>query len=396
MSSNLRTARPGDGPSNRLATVDLLRGLAIVLMALDHVREFLQAEQFDPLDLQRTTPALFFTRWITHFCPTIFILLAGAGIGLGVSDSRSRALQSRFILVRGVWLIVLELSVVHLAWFFNWQFHAALGQVIWAIGWSMICMAGLVFLPTRLIVASGVLVIAGHNAFDSVTSESFGDGRWLWSFLHTGGPISWGGMSIYIAYPLVPWVGLMAAGFGFGRFLRHPTPLRTRVTMVAGLLMMVAFAILRGGNIYGNPTPWTPQATSTFTVMSILNCQKYPPSLAYLLMTLGPTFALWPLWDRWRGPLAQLLIAFGRVPLFFYVLHLFVIHGLTVAIVYGQTQTVPDWLWSFPPGHAGAGAGVPLPVLYLVWIGVVSLHFPACLWYGRLKALYPGSVLRFL
>ncbi len=382
--------------SRRLPVVDLLRGLAIVLMALDHVREFLQVEQFDPLDLQHTTPALFFTRWMTHFCPSIFVLLAGVGIGLGLSGKRSRTQQARIVLIRGIWLVVLELTVVHLAWFFNWEFHAALGQVIWAIGWSMIFMAGLIFLPTWLIVSVGLTLILAHNAFDTVPADAFGEWKWVWSFLHAGGPISWSRYSIYIAYPLIPWVGVMAVGFGFGRFLLRKTPLRSRMIMTTGLLMMVAFVVLRGGNLYGNPTPWKPQSTPLLTVMSILNCQKYPPSLAYLLMTLGPTLAAWPLWERCRGPVANFLMTFGRVPLFFYVTHLFVIHGLTIAIVSTQTGTLPGWLWNFPPGHAGAGSGLPLPLVYLVWIGVVLLHYPLCRWYGRLKVRHPGSVLRFL
>lgn len=380
----------------RIAVVDLLRGLAIVLMALDHVREFLQAEQFDPLDLSQTTAPLFFTRWVTHFCPSLFILLAGAGIALGLSQSRSRWEQFRFVLVRGIWLVVLELTVVHLGWFFNVQFHSALGQVIWVIGWSMICMSVLLFLPAWLVTAFGLLLIFAHNAFDSVPAERFGEWAWLWRFLHAGGGIGWGKFYVHVAYPLIPWVGVMAAGFGFGKLLRQDAPARDRLITALGFAMIALFAVLRGGNIYGNPAVWAPQGTPLRTLLAILNTQKYPPSLAYLLMTLGPVFAAWPLWLRWRGPAARFLITFGRVPLFFYVVHLFIIHALTVGLVYLQLGTLPDWLWGFPPGHAGPGAGVRLPVLYLIWGGVVLLHYPLCLWYGRLKSRYPRSLLRFL
>lgn len=383
----------------RLATVDLLRGVAIVLMSLDHVREFLQAEQVDPLDLSQTTPALFLTRWITHFCPAVFVLLAGAGIGLGASDAKPRTEQVRFVLVRGIWLVMLELTFVHLGWFFNWKFHAALGQVIWVIGWSMICMAGLIFLPTRWIVAIGLVLIGGHNAFDrfdALSPQIFGSWNWIWSFLHGRGLISWNGFSIYIAYPLIPWVGVMAVGWGFGRFLRGNPPDRSRRIAWAGWLLIALFAVFRGLNIYGDPSPWSPQSTPMRTLLALLNCQKYPPSLAYLLMTLGPVLAAWPLWEKCRGPLASVLMIFGRVPLFFYLVHLFVIHGLTVGIVYLQTGTLPPWLWSFPPGHAGPGTGLPLWGVYLVWLGVMLLHVPLCLWYGRLKQRNPDSMMRFL
>jgi uncharacterized membrane protein len=383
-------------PRRRVMAVDLLRGLAIVLMALDHVREFLQAEQVDPLDLSQASAPLFFTRCVTHFCPSLFILLAGAAIALALQGRRTRRQQAWFVLVRGAWLVVLELTLVHLGWQFNLQFQSALGQVIWVIGWSMICMSVLVWLPTWLVTAIGLALIVGHNAFDTVHADRFGQFGWLWQFLHDRGAISWGRFSVYIAYPLIPWVGVMAAGFGFGKLLLWDSPWRTRLIAAMGIGMLVLFAVLRGGNIYGNPDPWTTQATPLRTLLSVLNCQKYPPSLAYLLMTLGPMLALWPLWERCRGPLAQFLSTFGRVPLFFYVVHLFVIHALTMVIVYLQVGSLPDWLWGFPPGHAGAGAGVNLPPLYLVWLGVVLLHYPLCRWYDALKSRHPQSLLRFL
>lgn len=380
----------------RVPVVDLLRGLAIVLMALDHVREFLQAQQIDPLDLSQTTAPLFFTRWVTHFCPSLFVLLAGTAMALGLDGRRSRRQQAQFVLVRGLWLVVLELTAVHLGWQFNVQFHSALGQVIWVIGWSMVCMSALIWLPNWLVTAIGLALIFGHNSLDSVSPESFGQFAWLWRFLHAGGGISWSSFYIHIAYPLIPWVGVMAAGFGFGRLLRWDSPARAKIISAMGILMILLFVILRGGNIYGNPSVWTPQGDPVRTLLSILNCQKYPPSLSFLLMTLGPVFATWPLWERCRGPLAHFLITFGRVPLFFYVMHLFVIHGLAMAIVYAQVGSIPDWLWQFPPGHAGPGAGVDLPALYAIWAGVVAFHYPICRWYGVLKSRHPRSVLRFL
>jgi uncharacterized membrane protein len=381
---------------SRVIVVDLLRGLAIVLMALDHVREFLQGDQVDPLDLSQTTAPLFFTRWVTHFCPSLFVLLAGTAIALSLEGRRTRLQQAQFLFVRGLWLVFLELTVVHLGWQFNFHFQSALGQVIWAIGWSMVCMSLLIFLPWWLITAFGLVLIFGHNALDGATAEQLGLPGPLWTFLHASGGISYGSFYIHIAYPLIPWVGVMAAGYGFAHLVRWNSPRRPWVISAIGIAMIALFVVLRGFNIYGNPSPWTPQSTPLRSLMAILNNQKYPPSLSYLLMTLGPVFAIWPLWERAHGSLANFLVVFGRVPLFFYVVHLFVIHAITLAIVYAQIGSFPDWLWGFPPGHAGPGAGVSLPVLYLIWIAVVLVHSPVCRWYDSLKSRRPQSLLRFL
>ena len=347
-------------------------------MALDHVREFLQAEQFDPLDLGQTTVPLFLTRWITHFCPSVFVLLAGVGAALGIRRSEPRWMQARFLFLRGLWLVFLELTVVHIGWFFNFQLNAALGQVIWAIGWSMVGLAAFCFLPDWLVAAVGIVLIAGHNAFDGIPPSRFGPLAWLWTILHAGGFLAFGKFSIYVAYPVIPWVGVMAVGFGFAHLLRLPPATRGRVISCIGLTLVGLFVVLRGWNVYGDSKPWVAQSNPVFSLLSILNCQKYPPSLSFLLMTLGPTFLLWPLLERCRGRFADFFITFGRVPLFFYLTHLYVIHGLTFAIVYWQTKSIPDWLWNFPPGHAGPGCGLALPYVYLVWIGVILFHYPFC------------------
>ena len=278
----------------------------------------------------------------------------------------------------------------------QFSIQCGVGQVIWAIGWSMVCLALLLSLPDWLITALGAVIILGHNAFDAVPSSRFGSAGWLWTILHAGGPVTFGKFFIYIAYPFLPWLGVMAVGYGFGRMLQRSPRVSNGMICTLGISLIGLFAILRGGNLYGDPDPWTAQPTFVMTVLSILNCDKYPPSLAFLLMTLGPTFVLWPLLDRWKGPIARFLIVFGRVPLFFYLTHLFVVHLLTMGIVYWQTSSLPDWLWGFPPGHAGPGCGVSLPVLYLIWLGVVFFHYPLCVWYGRLKRQYPNSLLRFL
>ncbi|WP_010586874.1 DUF1624 domain-containing protein [Schlesneria paludicola] len=382
--------------SRRLDVVDLLRGIAIILMSLDHVREFLQAEQVNPLNLGETTVALFFTRWITHFCPSIFILLAGVGASLGLSKNKSRFRQSLFLILRGLWLVFLELTVVHVGWFFNLQFQSGVAQVIWAIGWSMVGLGLMFFLPKRIILIFGLLLIFGHNAFDGILSSRFGSFGWIWTVLHAAGPVQWGHFSIYVAYPLIPWMGVMAVGFGFGDLLKKPPQTRSPIIVGIGFGMILLFGLLRGGNLYGDPVAWTPQSSTAFSILSFLNCHKYPPSLSFLLMTLGPVLAFWPLLERWRGPVADFITTFGRVPLFFYLAHLFVIHGLTLAIVSFQANPLPNWLWSFPPGHAGPGCGVTLPYLYLIWLEIVLIHYPLCRIYGSLKKRYPDSLLRFL
>lgn len=383
-------------PRQRLDVVDLLRGLAIVLMALDHVREFLQAEQINPTNLAETNVPLFFTRWVTHFCAPVFVLLAGAGASLGMLQRKSRWTHARFLLIRGLWLVILELTVVHVGWFFNFQLNAALGQVIWAIGWSMVGLALMLCLPDWLIPLVGAAILLNHNSFDGIPSSYFGSWGWIWTILKASGPVSWGRFSIYIAYPILPWLSVIAVGYGFGNLLKLPLPLRSRLIAGIGITMILLFIALRSRNVQGDPNPWADQSSTALTVLSYLNCQKYPPSLSFLLMTLGPVLAAWPLLERWQGRTADFIITFGRVPLFFYLVHLFVVHAMTVGIVYLQVKSLPAWLWNFPPGHAGPGTGVTLPWLFLIWLGVVLAHYPLCRFYGSVKARYPNSLLRFL
>jgi uncharacterized membrane protein len=381
----------------RLDSVDLLRGLVIVIMALDHARDFFTAVRFEATDLTQTTAALFLTRWITHFCAPVFVFLAGTSAFLYQARGRSRGEVSRFLLTRGLWLVLLEWTLVRWAWMFNFNYttEVLFVQVIWVIGVSMIVLAGLIHLPLGAVAAIGIGMIAGHNLLDGVSPESLG--RWapLWILLHAQAPIPLrGDQVLFVIYPLVPWIGVMAAGYAFGSLLLWPADERRRLLLRLGCGLTLGFLVLRAANVYGDPAPWSPQASAGRTVLSFLNTTKYPPSLLFLLMTLGPAIALLPLLERLRGPLARAVRVDGRVPLFFYVLHLALIHALAigVAALAGFDPRRFRHVWMFLPPDWGYG----LPVVYLVWAAVVLALYPACRWFAGVKARRREAWLSYL
>jgi uncharacterized membrane protein len=397
-------ARSQSARVDRLESVDLLRGIVMVLMALDHLRDYLhfgQVHGFDPLDLKTTTVPLFFTRWITHFCAPVFIFLAGTGAFLSGTRGKSKRELSWFLFTRGLWLIFLELTVINWAgWSFGVNLHASLGIVIWAIGWSMIVLAALVHLPLWAITTFGILLIAGHNAWDAIKPDSWGAFAWLWRLLHTGGPIEYAkDYFLYIGYPLIPWVGVMAAGYGFGALLQRERTERRRIIFRMGAALTVAFVVLRWSNLYGNPRPWTPQPSAGATVLAFLDCHKYPPSLCYLLMTLGPALMLLAWFDRGTPAPMRPLLVFGRVPLFYYLLHLPVIHGLAILI-----ETVrfghASWLIGAPFGPPNpampANAGLGIGWVYAAWLLAIALLYPICAWFAALKRRRRDTWLSYL
>lgn len=381
---------PGARP--RIDSVDLLRGWIMVIMALDHVRDFFSREAllFDPSDLSKTNAALYLTRWITHFCAPVFFFLAGTGAFLSLNRGKTKAQLSYFLLTRGLWLVVLELTVIRwFGWGFGFDLSGVAGLVIWALGWSMVILAALIHLPLWAIGAFGIVMIAGHNLLDGVAPKDVGSWHWLWIVLHNlGGFNVTDQFSVFILYPLIPWIGVMAAGYAFGIFLRLERPGRRRRLMLLGLGLITSFILLRALNLYGDPRPWSAQPSAFFTALSFLNCEKYPPSLLYLLMTLGPAIFLLGWLDREPGKLAQPIVIFGRVPLFFYLLHLPLIHGLAVVFAY-FTHGHVDFLLG-PPFRmfelgAPAGYGYSLPIVYVIWLAVVMTLYPLCLWFARLK-----------
>jgi uncharacterized membrane protein len=312
----------------RIASLDIIRGAVMILMAIDHVRVFSGLPAGGP------TPGIFFTRWITHFVAPAFVFLAGTGAFLHGAKLENRGALSRFLFTRGVWLVFLELTVLRFAWTFNFDYaHYSLAGVIWMIGWCMILMAALVRLPLPAIGGFGVAVIVGHNVMDLFAQSLVPVLRtsslaWLWQVLYFGGPVHLGpdGPPLVVLYSIVPWVAVMAVGYVFGSVMLWPTEDRRRVCLQIGLGAVIVFVVLRAIDAYGDPQPWHKLVPTLPPPLAFLATTKYPASLLFLLMTLGPTIALIPLLERARGATARVLATFGRVPLFYYVLHLPLIH----------------------------------------------------------------------
>lgn len=367
----------------RIASVDVVRGAVMVLMALDHVRDYVTNVRFAPENLARGSAALFLTRWVTHFCAPTFFLLAGVGIGIAMRRGRPAGEMSRFLITRGLWLLVLELVITPVGWRFGFDLLPAFAVVLWALGWSMILMAALVHV-SRLVLAGGsLLVIAVHNAFDGVTPDRLGAFGWLWQVLHVPGFVVPG--KLLVAYPLVPWVAVMALGFVLADVFAWEAPRRRRFLLLVGSAATVAFVILRALNGYGDPAAWSAQRTGALTVASFLNVRKYPPSLLFLLMTLGPALVALSLAERARGRLARWLSVYGRVPLFFYVTHIVVAHALGVMLRFAQGGELRPIPVITNPASLPAWYGVSLPGVYAAWALVVALMYFPCRAFADLK-----------
>ena len=375
---------PATSSARRVESVDVVRGVIMIIMALDHTRDFFGIPGQNPTDLATATAALFLTRWVTHICAPVFFLLAGVGAYLGLRR-RSPGELSRYLLTRGVWLVVLELTLVRcLAYQFNVDYRITMLLVLWALGCGMITLAVLVRLPVMVVTAFGVLMIAGHNLLDGVRPANP-----LWSMLHVPGFILRPPHAVFVGYPLVPWVGVMAAGFGLGQIYGWSGARRRRWLARLGVVLCLAFVVTRWLNAYGDPSPWTSQPSALFTFLSALNTTKYPPSLLFLLMTLGPALLLLGALDRATPRLLRPALIIGKVPLFYYVLHFILIHLLAVATCYARYGSV-HWMFESPdlgnyPFTAPPGWGFPLPVVYLVWMVVVIAMYPLCRWFAALK-----------
>jgi uncharacterized membrane protein len=353
----------------RIASVDVLRGLVMALMALDHTRDFFGSGNFNPRDVAE--PALFLTRWVTHFCAPTFIFFAGMSAFL-YGRGRSVAETSRFLLVRGLWLIVVEFTIVRFGWTFELDlFRENTAGVIFVIGASMLALAALIWLPRWAIAALALVMIASHNLFDGIRAEQFGQGGGLWHVLHQPGVVRLGGhVKLFVLYPLVPWIGVMAAGYALGPVMQREPEARQRLLFGLGAAVTLGFVLLRATNLYGDPALWSMQTNWLATVLSFLNCEKYPPSLLYLMMTLGPALMLLAAFEHARGVWARVLATFGQVPFFFYVVHIYLIHAL--AITAGLAGILPK-------------TGVGLPGIYLIWLLVLALLYPICRWFAGLK-----------
>jgi uncharacterized membrane protein len=398
----------------RVESVDFLRGLVMVIMLLDHTREYVHSgsPRFSPTDLSKTTLAVFLTRWVTHLCAPTFVLLAGTSVYLQLSRGKSRAELSRFLITRGLWLVVLEFTAVRLAILFNFDYRLlGMAEVIWAIGVSMVVLAGLIHLPVRAVAAIGVALVALHNLSDALQVPAAtamaatpppSTLQKLWLILHQPGfvPLSPGGVKVFVAYPLVPWVGVMAVGYALGVVYTWDSARRRAWLLKAGLALTSLFVLLRALNFYGDPQPWSKQTGALFTALSFLNTTKYPASLLFLLMTLGPALFILGLAEGVRGDSlpARVLITFGRVPLFYFVLQMFVAHGLGVLLGYLAGKSVGYQFLNFPASSADAppDAGFPLWVVYAAWAFGLLLLYPLCVWYAGVKARRRGFPFSYL
>jgi len=365
-------------PPERNQAIDWLRGAVMILMALDHSRMFVGAE----VDLHTASPALYFTRWITHFCAPVFVLLAGVAAYLHGQQLASPRALARYLFTRGLWLAFLEVTVVRFAWMLYIGPQILVLQVIWAIGVSMMILAGVVWLPRAAIAGFAVALIVGHNLFDAVQAADLGAFRWLWLLLHESGRLEpFAGARWFVVYPLAPWAAVMAAGYAIGPWALLPRAARRTRFRRAGVALIAGFVVLRAINGYGDPHPWSADGGPLHALLSFLDCEKYPPSLLFLAMTLGPALCLLASMDRPLGPWAARVAIYGRVPLLYYVLHLFLIHAVAIALawpLFGVAAVAHPFVGGEPLGY-------PLPWVYAVWIAVVLALYPACRWFAEVK-----------
>jgi uncharacterized membrane protein len=380
-------------PSDRFVSIDVFRGLIMALMALDHVRDFFTNLRFEPEALQQTSLALFATRWVTHFCAPMFFFLAGTSAFL-YGQRHSPAQLTRFLVTRGLWLIVLEFTIIGTAWSFQIPF--GFFGVIWALGASMVIMGVAVRLPMKWLAGLAALMIAGHNLLDRARPAQFGALAWLWTILHVRGSVELPlHVQQFVLFPLVPLVGVMAIGFVCGTLYLWPRERRRRWLALLGASLSVLFVLLRLTNVYGNPPmglggvsqgDWNIQSTIVKTIILFFDVEKYPPSLQFLLMMIGPSLLLlaWLEREPVSNTLRSLLV-FGRVPMFFYVLHLYLIHWLAILVAAIAGQPV-KWLFHGAIfGDTPEGYGYGLGVVYVMWIAtLVILYFP-CRWFAEIK-----------
>ena len=377
----------------RLVSLDIVRGVVMILMAIDHVRVYSGLPAGGP------TPGIFFTRWITHFVAPAFVFLAGTSAYLHGTKLRDTRALSRFLLTRGLWLVLLELTVIRVAWTFNFDFaHYMLAGVIWMIGWCMVVMAGLVHLPLVVNAIGGVAIIALHNITNYFPAgmSALGEGSmaWLWKILYLGGgfQIGSGGPPLLVLFVIVPWIGVMMSGYAFGAVMQMPPDRRRAICLRLGVAATLAFIALRAANSYGDPRHWN-------SPLAFLGTTKYPASLLFLLMTLGPMFIGLGVAERAKGRMAGVLATFGRVPFFYYLLHIPLIHAAACVVSLIREGAVNPWLFTnhpMAPGQLPPGYMWSLTLLYAVWaVVIVLLYFP-CRWFAQLKATRKSVWLSYL
>jgi len=377
--------------TRRVESIDLLRGTVMIIMALDHARDYFHGDAYiyDPLDLTKTTGIIFFTRWITHYCAPIFMLLSGISAHLYGLKNGKKPLAF-FLLTRGLWLIFAELFIVSVGWTFNIHGTTYILQVIWAFGVSMVVLSALIGLNRKLLLAIALILIAGHNALDNIHVAGNGGAAFFWAFLHEQRPFFFGPVLIFVGYPILPWIGLITLGYYLGDLYApsQDAARRKKALRNLGWITIGFFILLRATNLYGDPHPWSTQTNGFFTFLSFLNTTKYPPSLLYICMTIGPAFLFLAYTEKPLNKLSGKLAVFGRVPMFYYLIHIFLLHGLAVvgATLSGHPASDMVNLTTWVTANTQLkGYGFGLPTVYLVWIGTVILLYPLCKWFDGYK-----------
>lgn len=376
----------------RINSIDLLRGIIMIVMALDHTRDYFHesAFVFSPTDLEKTTPAIFFTRWITHFCAPAFVFLSGISININLRK-RGRPDLVKYLLTRGLWLVFLDLVVLRFAFFFNFYYDMTFFSILWLIGWCMVFMAGVIFLPYRAILIISLIIIAGHDALVGIAVPPGTFLSSLWTIFMTVGFVP---PAFISSYAIVPWLGIMMFGFVTGRLYgdKYDAVLRRRLLMQLGILSVVLFIVLRWANVYGDPVPWSSQPRGVlFTIISFFNVTKNPVSLAYTLMTLGPLMILLSWFETLHARWLSIPAVFGRVPLFYFLVHFFLIHALALLHQMwkrGKSFSEIDLHFSAGFGGITPEGGVSLLWTYVVWVAIVVSLYPICKWYSRYKFTY--------
>ena len=373
----------------RIEAVDVVRGVIMILMALDHTRDYFGDAAASPTNLATASAGLFMTRWITHLCAPVFFLLTGTGASLA-RRRRSTAGLSRFLVSRGLWLIFLELVVFRFVMQFNFDYHVTVLTVLWALGWAMIALAALVWLPIPIVTAFGALMIVLHNLLDGVKPNALGRFAPLWAVLHGPGVVFTDGRHmLFAAYPLIPWIGVTAVGYALGEVYRWEGARRRAFLLRLGTALTAAFLVLRAVNVYGDPNRWAVQGTPLFTVLSFVNTTKYPPSLLFLLMTLGPALLFLRAVDGRTPALLRPALIIGKVPMFYFILHFLLIHVLTVVAAllrYGEVH----WMFESPsldkfPITQPPGWPLPLPAVWLIWLAIPVMLYPLCRWFAGVR-----------
>ena len=375
----------------RIQSIDLLRGLVMIIMALDHTREYFHwsAFHYDPLDFSQTTTPIFLTRWITHFCAPVFVFLAGTSAWL-TGVRKGKKVLSKFLLTRGLWLVFLEVTLIGFGISFNWHFNFFFLQTIWALGISMIVLSFLVYLPKRVLLILALLIIAGHNSLDNIHVEGNSMKAFAWSALHDPRLFNFGKFQVFVLYPVLSWIGVMTAGYCFGElYTRFDIDKRKKYLIIIGSICILLFIIIRWTNLYGDTAHWNKQSTPVFTILSFINTTKYPPSLLYILMTIGPAILFLAFTEKPLNRLGYIISIYGKVPMFYYIIHFYVIHLVSLIAGLLSGYSLHEMINGGPGGEPLQTFGYKLWIVYLVWMTIVALLYPLCKQYAKYKFTHP-------